>query len=222
MRKKALVWSELLRNGEFQPHVSEKRSFLVKRYYDTIEIGIRPLIRLGIRPNFISFASLLVALISAVFYSQGAFFAGGSFLLVTGFLDTLDGTIARLTGKTTKFGALLDSTLDRYAEFFLFFGLLIYFHDVWVFYIVLLALMGSVMVSYIKAKGQSLGTTRSIGLMQRPERLILMILGSFLNAPFRFNHQYQDGVFVAVLVLLAVGTNITALRRLYEGKKELN
>ena len=220
--KKAGGWGKILRHMEDRPRGPEPRRILVSHYYRIIESIIRPLLGFGISPNVISVVSLLIAFVSAFYYSRGSFFLGGIFLLFTGFLDTLDGTIARLAGQSSKFGALLDSTLDRYAEFLVFFGLLTFYRQEWIFYVVLFAMMGSVMVSYIKARSQSLGKTRSVGLMQRPERLILLILGSFLNTPFRLNDpDYGDGVFLVTLVVLAVLTNITALRRLYEGKKDL-
>ncbi|HPL63015.1 MAG TPA: CDP-alcohol phosphatidyltransferase family protein [Syntrophales bacterium] len=200
----------------------EARARLVRSYYRIIESGISPLLFLGITPNAVSAFSLLLSAFSAILYSEGRFFFGGVFLALTGFLDTLDGTIARLTGKTTRFGALLDSTLDRYAEFFIFFGLLIYFRNTPVFFFALFALMGSMMVSYVKARGQSLGKTRSVGLMQRPERFFLLIAGSVLNAPLGFAFpQYPDIAMTATLAVLAVLSNITALRRLYECKKDL-
>lgn len=198
------------------------RPYVVEKYYAAVEALIRPLIGTGISPNFISSLSLIAAAVSGYFYSRGAFFTGGMLLLFTGFLDTLDGTVARLSGKMTRFGALLDSTLDRYAEFFIFFGLLIFFREDPAFYIILAAVMGSVMVSYIKARSQSLGETRSVGLMQRPERLILLIAGSLLDYPVRtINPELGHGTLIAALALLAVSSNMTALRRLYQGKKDL-
>jgi len=200
----------------------ETRARLVRGYYRIVESGITPLLSLGIAPNAVSALSLLLSAVSGILYSEGRFFFGGVFLTLTGFLDTLDGTIARLTGKTTRFGALLDSTLDRYAEFFIFFGLLVYFRNTPVLFLALFALMGSIMVSYVKARGQSLGKTRSVGLMQRPERFFLLIAGSVLNAPIGivFPH-YPDIGITITLAVLAVLSNITALRRLYECKKDL-
>ncbi len=222
MRKKAMTWTEILRRTDSDSPVMETRSLFVKKYYGVLEAVIRPLVRLGVSPNFISFVSLLAALLSAYCYARNAIFTGGLLLLFTGFLDTMDGTIARLSGQSTRFGALLDSTLDRYAEFFIFFALLILFRQDWVFYVVLLALMGSVMVSYVKARSQSLGKTRSVGLMQRPERLILLILGSLINTPVRYAlPEFGNVVLIATIILLAVLSNITALRRLYQGKKDL-
>jgi CDP-diacylglycerol--glycerol-3-phosphate 3-phosphatidyltransferase len=138
-------------------------------------------------------------------------------------MDPIDGTVARLSGKVTRFGALFDSTLDRYSEFFIFFGLMFYFKSGRMLIVVMLALMGSIMVSYIKARAESLGQKEFRGLMQRPERIILLIAGTVLNAPI---NQYllggcQDCTLKATIVILAVLTNLTALQRLLSSRKEL-
>lgn len=138
-------------------------------------------------------------------------------------MDLLDGTVARLTGKASRSGAFFDCTMDRYAEFFVFFGFLVYFRSGWIFYIVMLALMGSLMVSYVKARGESLSQREVWGLMQRPERLILLMTGTILNTPFS-KFLFSDGDSCTVkrmLVILAVLTNLTAIQRLIAEGKEL-
>jgi len=138
-------------------------------------------------------------------------------------MDPLDGTVARLTGKASRSGAFFDCTMDRYAEFFVFFGFLVYFRSGWIFYIVMLALMGSLMVSCVKARGKSLSQREVWGLMQRPERLILLMTGTILNTPFS-NFLFSDGDSCSVkrtLVILAVLTNLTAIQRLIAEGKEL-
>jgi len=138
-------------------------------------------------------------------------------------MDLLDGTVARLTGKASRSGTLFDCRMDRYAEFFVFFGFLVYFRSGWIFYIVMLALMGSLMVSYVKARGESLSQREVWGLMQRPERLILLMTGTILNTPFS-KFLFSDGDSCTVkrmLVILAVLTNLTAIQRLIAEGKEL-
>ncbi len=199
------------------------RERFIKGYYTVIEKCLRPLAGKGVTPNFVSMFSLGLSLISAIFYATGCFFTGGLALLLSGFTDTIDGSIARITGRSNKFGALLDSTLDRYAEFFVFFGLLIHFRAGWPLYIVIIALMGSIMVSYVKARAESLGSRRVIGLMQRPERLIMLALGSILNAPLgRYFPECPDCIIIITLILLAILTNITAIHRLLAEKKDLS
>lgn len=144
------------------------RERLLKNYYTLIERLARPLAYPSVSPNVISLVSLAVSCAAGALYASGAFCWGGIILLLSGFLDTLDGTIARLRGKSTRFGALLDSTLDRYADFFVFAGLLIYYRYHWMFFVIILAILGSFMVSYVKARAESLGKILVVGLMQRP------------------------------------------------------
>ncbi|MBN2514451.1 MAG: CDP-alcohol phosphatidyltransferase family protein [Deltaproteobacteria bacterium] len=203
-------------------NISEIRNRLIAQYYDILEKCVRPLAQRGVSPNVISSVSLILSFIAALFYAFGMIFMGGITLLLSGFTDTVDGSVARITGQSTNYGALLDSTLDRYAEFFIFFGLIIYFGNGWMVAVVLLALMGSIMVSYIKARAESLGQTRLVGMMQRPERLVLLSLGSLLNTPVgRRYPECPDCVLAVTLILLAVLSNITALQRLISGKKDL-
>ncbi|GAJ19938.1 unnamed protein product, partial [marine sediment metagenome] len=100
--------------------VTGTRDRLIKRYYAVVEKCVRPLINIGVSPDVISATALFLSFISAIFYANGAIFIGGILLLLSGLMDTIDGSVARLCGKLTRFGALLDSTLDRYAEFFIF------------------------------------------------------------------------------------------------------
>jgi CDP-diacylglycerol--glycerol-3-phosphate 3-phosphatidyltransferase len=194
-----------------------------KGYYAVMEKVAYPLVSAGISPNHITVAGMLLSLAAGVLFACGAIFWGGMLLWASGLMDPIDGTVARLSGKVTRFGALFDSTLDRYSEFFIFFGLMFYFRGGRMLFVVMLALMGSIMVSYIKARAESLGQKEFRGLMQRPERIILLIAGTVLNGPI---NQYllggcQDCTLKGTLVILAVLTNITALQRLISSRKEL-
>jgi CDP-diacylglycerol--glycerol-3-phosphate 3-phosphatidyltransferase len=194
-----------------------------KSYYKVMEKVAQPLVRAGVMPNHITVAGMLLSLAAGVLFAGGAIFLGGMVLWVSALMDPIDGTVARLSGRVTRFGALFDSTLDRYSEFFIFFGFLIYFNSSWMFIAVLLALMGSIMVSYIKARAESLGQKEFRGLMQRPERIILLIAGTVLNTPI--NHYLlggcEDCTLKGTIVILAVLTNLTALQRLLSSRKEL-
>ncbi len=198
------------------------RERLLRTYYGLIERLLRPLVRSSISPNVISFVSLIVSLVAGIMYAGGLFFTGGMTLLLSGFLDTLDGTMARLKGQSTLFGALLDSTFDRYADFIVFAGLLIYYRYHWMFFAIILALLGSFTVSYVKARAESLGTIRVVGFMQRPERVLLLVTGSILTAPVSwYSVDYAEIPIVAAVCLLAVLTNMTALHRLLAARKDL-
>ncbi len=203
--------------------MSEIRVKLVNRYYAVIENSIGPVLRSGISPDALSFLGLAASFAAGLFFGTGLVFPGGLALLFSGFLDTLDGSVARLTGRSNPAGALLDSTLDRYAELAVFSGLLFYYRHGWMFAFVVLALVGSVMASYVKARAQSLGKVRTVGLMQRPERLALLIVGSLANPLVElFLPEYPDVALSTAIVVLAVLSNGTALRRLVEGRKDLS
>jgi CDP-diacylglycerol--glycerol-3-phosphate 3-phosphatidyltransferase len=194
-----------------------------KRYYRVMEKVAYPLVSAGISPNHITVAGMLLSLAAGVLFATGAIFWGGMLLWASALMDPIDGTVARLSSKVSRFGALLDSTLDRYSEFFVFFGLMFYFRGGRMLFVVMLALMGSIMVSYVKARAESLGQKEFRGLMQRPERIILLIAGTVLNTPI--NHYLlgdcQDCTVKGTLVILAVLTNLTALQRLLSSRKEL-
>jgi len=138
-------------------------------------------------------------------------------------MDPLDGTVARLMGKASRFGALFDCKMDRYSEFLVFFGFLVCFRSDWIFYFEMLPLMGSLMVSCVKARGESLDQREVWGLLQRPERLILLMTGTILNTPFNnfLFSECDNCTAKRTLVILAVLTNLAAIQRLIAAGKEL-
>jgi len=199
----------------------ETRGRLIAVYYTFIEGTVDRMVARGFTPNAITLASLGVSILSALCYAFGLIFPGGLLLLFSGTLDTMDGAVARRSGQSSRFGALLDSTLDRVAEFFVFFGLLVYYLGTWIFFAALLAMMGSIMVSYVKARGESLGSIRIVGLMQRPERLLVLAAGSLLNTPLKIVCSGSpDCILSASIVLLALLTNVTVIHRLMACKKD--
>ncbi len=199
------------------------RRRMEKRGYALAEKLSVPLVKAGISPNHITVVGMLLSFVSGMLFATGSIFLGGFVLWLSAAMDPLDGTVARLSGKASRFGALLDSTLDRCSEFFVYFGLMLYFNSGWMFITVMLALMGSIMVSYVKARAEGLGQKEFRGLMQRPERIILLIAGTVLNGPI--NHYLlggcQDCTLKGAIVILAVLTNLTALQRLLSSRKEL-
>jgi phosphatidylglycerophosphate synthase len=178
----------------------------------------RALVRWRVTPNALTFASFVVACVSAVCFALGNFGAGGWLYLLTGILDILDGRIARATGRVTKGGAFFDSVMDRYAELVVFGGLAIYYRGSWAIYVALVAAVGSVMVSYTRARGEALGVQVNIGTMQRPERLFYLGVISGLSPIIEtiFGHGALPP-FVPVVValgLLGASANVTAVRRI--------
>ncbi len=199
------------------------RSNLQKRYYVLAGKIALPLVKAGVSPNHITVVGMLLSFVSGMLFATGSIFLGGFVLWLSAIMDPIDGTVARLSGKASRFGALFDSTLDRYSEFFVFFGLMYYFNSGWMFIMVMLALMGSIMVSYVKARAEGLGQKEVRGLMQRPERIILLLTGAILNTPINsvFFPGYADCTLKWTIVILAVLTNLTAIQRLLSSRKEL-
>ena len=131
----------------------------------------------------------------------------GILILLGGFCDMIDGSLARTTGKASRFGALLDSTVDRYSEFIMYLGIAAYFidfEDYSTSAAAYLALCGSFMVSYARARAESLGFEAKLGFMQRPERIVLIGLGALIHIT----------TFKIAIWLVAILANFTALQRI--------
>src|SRR3984893_10039705 len=159
----------------------------------------------GIPPNVITWSALVVNLWAGFLFSQGRFAAAGGMMILAGLCDLLDGPVARRQGRVSMFGGFLDSIFDRYADLILFLGLLVYYSHVNRFGYAMLAgaaMAGSVMVSYAKARAESLVPSAEVGFWERPERLALMILGALTN---RMHF---------ALWILAIGPNITVIHRI--------
>ena len=162
-------------------------------------------------PNQLTLVGLGLNVIAGWAYSGGFFFLGGVILLIGSLGDLLDGPLARLTGKTSPFGAFLDSTVDRYSDFFLFGGVAFYFAtgELWGRCLVALGiLLGTFLTSYTKARAESIIRSCSVGFLERAERLILLLVGSFIPPLLPW-----------MLGILLVGTHVTALQRIFFVKK---
>ncbi|MGK0361057.1 MAG: phosphatidylglycerophosphate synthase/putative flippase GtrA [Bradymonadia bacterium] len=163
--------------------------------------------------------SVLFAIGAGVAIAAGRFGLGGWLYILSGFCDFFDGRLARALGQDGPRGAALDSILDRFAEGFVLSGLAWYYRESWVLLPVLATLIGSMMVSYVRARGQSLGVDAKVGIMQRPERLVLLgaavglspILAATINPT---DPHPMHWLAAGTLVLMAVTTPITAIRRL--------
>jgi CDP-diacylglycerol--glycerol-3-phosphate 3-phosphatidyltransferase len=140
-------------------------------------------------------------------------------IILAGICDVLDGRLARETNKISKFGALFDSTIDRYSEVLIFLGLVTYFlhHHSYMVLLIILAIAGSFMVSYTRARAEGLGIECKIGIMQRPERLTFLAAGAILGSiPGTRNF-----FLVLSLWLIAIFANITVVQRIIYIKKRL-
>src|ERR1700674_4505759 len=165
----------------------------------------------GIPPNVITWSALVLNLWSGILFAAGRCATAGGMMILAGLCDLLDGPVARLQNRVSLFGAFLDSILDRYADLILFLGLLVYYALVNRFLYAELAgaaMAGAVMVSYAKARAESLVPTSEIGFWERPERLVLMILGALTNR------------IDMALWLLAIAPNITVIHRILHTWKQ--
>jgi len=168
-----------------------------------------------ISPNVLTFIGLIINIGAAVFFGHAnatnagrMFFYAGLVIIGAGIFDMVDGRVARRTNQVTVFGAFFDSVIDRYSDVVLFFGLIVYYARVNHFrYVVLVAfvMVTSLMVSYTRARAEALIGSCKVGFMERPERIVLIILGAL------FNHW---GVMAPVLCVLAILSTITVINRI--------
>ena len=191
---------------------------LDKYFKNKVLAVLRPLsklfIKLGFHPDWLTLLGLVMNLWATMAFSGGELRWGAAIILLAGLCDILDGQVAREGRRETKFGALLDSTTDRYSEIFLYFGIGIYLirHDEWIpSGILFFALSGSLMVSYVRARAEGLGEDCKVGFMQRPERIVALALGGLYG---------HDGL-IFILVVLAVTTNYTVIERVAYFRKKL-
>lgn len=162
---------------------------------------------LGIMPNTMTLLGLIGNMIGAIFLARGDMLVGGLLILLMGPIDALDGTMARLRGMAGQFGAFVDSVTDRYSELVILGGLLYYYArqgDTLSCMAVYLAAAGSVLVSYVRARGQSLNWDTKVGILTRMERYLVLVPALVFNLPW-------VGVWI-----IAIFANITALQRIFD------
>jgi CDP-diacylglycerol--glycerol-3-phosphate 3-phosphatidyltransferase len=170
----------------------------------------RFLSRLGLTPNSVTLLGLAVAGVSAYLLSIGYMWAGGVVLLLSGLFDLFDGALARATGRASSFGALLDSAVDRISETVVLLGLLVFYlqeSSTEGVVLVYLALAGSIMVSYLRARAEGLGIECKVGIMTRPERVATLGIGLIVG-------QWWPIAVLVVLGAIAGLTILTSIQRL--------
>lgn len=166
----------------------------------------------GITPNMFTFLGLVVNSLAAVLFAMGRFHNAAAVLFLAGFLDMADGQVARRVGRVTAFGAFFDSTLDRYSDLALYMGLVVYYTLIGrTFYMALaaVAMASSFMVSYSRARAESLIPSCKVGFMERPERLVLLIIGGAFAK------------MAPVLWVIAIISTITVIHRVVYTWQEL-
>jgi CDP-diacylglycerol--glycerol-3-phosphate 3-phosphatidyltransferase len=175
---------------------------------------VRGLALTRISPNVLTFMGLVINVGAAMLFGFASadnehwrlFLYAGLVIIGAGIFDMVDGRVARATGQVTHFGAFFDSVIDRYSDVALFFGLLVYYARAdRFFYVVLVAfvMVSSVMVSYTRARAESLIPQCKVGFMERPERIVLVIIGALFNR------------MAPVLWVIAVLSSITVMHRIY-------
>ena len=190
-----------------------------------INAMVRALASAGVHPNILTGIGVSINVGCGVLFGFGEFFWAGIVLIVANLFDMLDGNVARLTGNVTKFGSFLDSSLDRLSDMVVFLGIMIFYagnsrqHSLLNVTLAGVGMMASVMVSYTTARSEGLGVKANVGFLQRPERVVLLIIGAlstwnWASDSFWFNRMPQ------VLWVLAVGSVWTLVHRMYYIWKE--
>lgn len=206
------------------------RDFLQKVIYFIINPLIKGMIKIGITPNFITTTGFVLNVVATAMFIYAAELPseesfcwigwGGGVILFAGLFDMMDGRLARMGGMSSTFGALWDSTLDRYSELCTLFGICYYLLQSdweWAGVVTFIAMVGSVMVSYVRARAEGLDIECKVGLMQRPERVVVTALGAIFCGVYA-----NMWVLVVPMIIIAVLANITAFWRVIHCYKELN
>ncbi|RYY35045.1 MAG: CDP-alcohol phosphatidyltransferase family protein [Sphingobacteriaceae bacterium] len=226
------------------------RTSLQLGIYKVIDPFVKVLIKIGLTPNAVTSIGFLLNIGVAAIFIAGAetgaridfTYVGwaGALILFAGLFDMLDGQVARLGNMKSTFGALYDSVLDRYSELIMFLGISYYLvahHYFLSSLFAFVAMIGSMMVSYVRARAEGLGVECKGGLMQRPERVVTIglcallcgVLSNYIGGDYKLYipgikyHVFETmSIFTLPITLLAVLTNITAFNRLREAKKALD
>jgi CDP-diacylglycerol---glycerol-3-phosphate 3-phosphatidyltransferase len=162
----------------------------------------------GVTPNALTYTGFLLTAVTALLLAGGYFRWGALLLFIASFFDMLDGSLARATSQSSPFGAFLDSTLDRYSESITLLALAIHYSRIpetrTELVLVFVILVGSLMVSYTRARAEALNLECKAGMLQRPERIVLLIIGLL------------TGWIQPILWIMAILTNVSAIQRIYE------
>ena len=184
--------------------------------YRILDPAITWMVRHRVHPNLLTTLGFLSVVGAGFLYHLDHVRWAGALVLLGGVWDIFDGQVARVGGKASKFGSFYDSTLDRISEIVVFLGLLSLYNsyarewaDVWMVYVIFVAMGGSIMVSYTRARAEGLGLDCKMGLLQRPERVVLLGLGSLA-----FGLMWNGLVLKGIIIVVAVLTSLTAIQRI--------
>jgi CDP-diacylglycerol--glycerol-3-phosphate 3-phosphatidyltransferase len=181
-----------------------------KRVVDSI---VNLLARLRVHPNILTIVGMLINIVAMVLFAKGIFTWAALVIVFAGIFDIVDGEVARRTKRVTKFGAFFDSVIDRYSDLLLLLGLIIWYAKInRIFYVGLtgLVLIGSVLTSYTRARAESLIPACKVGFLERPERIVLLIIGALWDR------------MAPVLWVMAILSNWTVSQRIWYVWRELS
>jgi len=184
-----------------------------------INAMVRGLASLGIPPNVLTSIGVTINLGCGVLFGLGEFFWAGIVLIVANLFDMLDGGVARLTGRVTKYGSFLDSTLDRLSDMGCFIGIMVFYarltpqHSTLNVLLAGIGMVASVLVSYTTARSEGLGVRANVGFLQRPERVVLLIIGALSTWDWNSTSFWHNRM-PQVLWVLAIGSMWTLVQRM--------
>jgi len=190
-------------------------NFLVHWFMWAIGPIERVSLALKLTPDFFNWLGLALGAVAGLLFSFNHLGWGGVVILLGGICDVMDGRIARHLKLASSYGAFIDSTLDRFVEVFAFLGLVFFFHGhPYGPLLAATAITGSLLVSYTRARGESQGVLCKEGLMQRAERIALLVFAVFFDGPITLTFGFESGsVVLVVLAVISVGTFATAFHR---------
>jgi CDP-diacylglycerol--glycerol-3-phosphate 3-phosphatidyltransferase len=190
-------------------NLAEFRKIAARRITEPLKTT---LIKSRLKPNTLTWLALAISIIAAGTIATNHLLIGGFLVLLSGLFDILDGALARLTNQATRFGALLDSTFDRISDAVLLLGLLVLYlmsGGTIEMVLIFLALVGSFLTSYVRARAEGLGINCPVGLFTRAERVIILALGLLLNQLYEFS------IFIALLLVVVLGFVTVGQRLIY-------
>lgn len=175
----------------------------------------------NVHPHAVTALGFILSVCTGILFWKGYMFLGGVTLILSGACDVLDGRLARNTNRTSRFGAILDSSVDRYSEIFVFIGLAAFFHTSFMGALIILAMAGSLMTSYVRARAEGLGIECRIGLMQRPERVTFIAVGAIIGSLFDLVFSTEQPLMKLAIVGIAILGNYTVIQRIYYVRDQL-
>lgn len=170
--------------------------------------------KININPNIFTILSPLIAVLSAYYFKEHMLILGAVFILLSGFLDVIDGAVARFHGRTSKFGAFLDSTIDRISDGIIYIGIIFGGYCSW--FVGVLAIHSALTISYVKARAESQGVECNVGIAERGVRMTILMIGAVLG------YLIKDNYFTYTIIFLVIISYFTVVQRVYHVWRKLD